>query len=300
MPLRTQDYIVLIGLKVSCIIGIFDWERKQKQDVLINLQIPCDAHKAAQRDNIADAVDYKKIAKTTIAFVEKSDFQLVETLAEKLADLLIKNFQLSEIELSVSKPAAIRGSQNVGITIHRFQTASNPQETVFLSLGSNINPKQNLELALMEISAKYSLQGLSHVYETSPVGNIQQDPYWNMAVAIATFEKPEKIRLWLSSLEKKAGRVKNKKNHSPRTLDVDLIAWKNLVKKSKDFSLPHPDVVSKAFVLFPLLEICPSWKHPETNISIIELAASFKDKNQKLKQLPAETFSAFYPQAIIK
>lgn len=298
--MRTPDYIVLTGLKISCIIGIFDWERKQKQDVLIDLKIPCDVRKASQKDSITDAVDYKKIAKTTIAFVEKSDFQLVETLAEKLSDLLMKTFQLTEIELSVSKPAAIRGSQNVGIKIHRVQPTVDPKDFIFLSLGSNINPSKNLELALKEISAKYSIQGLSHVYETSPVGYSNQKAFWNMTVAILTDEQPEKIRFWLAGLEKKAGRKKNQKKFGPRTLDVDLIAWKELVQKSKNFYLPHPDITSKAFVLFPLLEINPTWIHPETQKPIIELGASFKDKTQKIKQLSPEIFTAFPPRPIRK
>jgi dihydroneopterin aldolase/2-amino-4-hydroxy-6-hydroxymethyldihydropteridine diphosphokinase len=298
--LRTPDYIVLTGLKISCIIGIFGWERKKKQAVLIDLKIPCDAHKASQKDNIADAVDYKKIAKTVITFVEKSDFQLVETLAEKLAELLLKTFQLAEIELSVSKPAAIRGSQNVGVKIHRIQPIAFSNDLIFLSLGSNVNPRQNLELALKEISTKYLVQGVSHVYETSPVGYSNQTNFWNMAVAVFGYEKPEEMRLWLANLEKKAGRKKNKKSFGPRILDVDLITWKNLVRKSKTFCLPHPDIATKAFVLFPLLEISPTWVHPETQKPIIELAASFKDKAQKIRQLPAETFPAFPPKPIRK
>ncbi|HXL72014.1 MAG TPA: 2-amino-4-hydroxy-6-hydroxymethyldihydropteridine diphosphokinase [bacterium] len=298
--MRTPDYIVLTGLKISCIIGIFDWERKQKQAVLIDLKIPCDAHKASQKDNISDAMDYKKIAKTTIAFVEKSDFQLVETLGEKLAELLLKTFRLTEIELSVSKPAAIRGSQNVGVKIHRAQPVAGSAGLIFLNLGSNVNPEQNLNLALREISQKYPLQGLSHVYETSPVGDSNQSVFWNMAAAVSTHEKPEKIRLWSASLEKKAGRKKTTKNFGPRTLDVDLIVWKDLVQKSKTFQLPHPDIAAKAFVLFPLLEINPTWIHPETQKSIIELAALFKDKSQKIRQLPEETFAAFLPRPIRK
>jgi dihydroneopterin aldolase/2-amino-4-hydroxy-6-hydroxymethyldihydropteridine diphosphokinase len=298
-PLRTQDYIVLTGLKISCIIGIFDWERKKKQDVLIDLKIPCDVYKASQKDNIADAVDYKKIAKTAIAFVEKSDFQLVETLAEKLADLLMKTFRLAEIELSVSKPAAIRGSQNVGVKINRVQPADS-NELIYLSLGSNVKPRQNLELALKEIFKKYPLQGLSHVYETSPVGDSKQTAFWNMAAAVSTHEKPVMIRRWLAALEKKAGRKKNTKNFGPRTLDVDLIVWKDLVQKSKTFQLPHSDIAVKAFVLFPLLEINPTWVHPETKKPIIELAASLKDKTQKIRRLPTETFSAFLPKPIRK
>jgi len=298
--LKKPDYIVLTGLKVSCIIGIFEWERKKKQNVLIDLKIPCDARKAARRDNIKDAVDYKKIAKTTIAFVEKSDFQLVETLAEKLADLLLKTFRLTEVELSVSKPAAIRGSQNVGVKIHRTGSTAGPRELVFLSLGSNIRPQQNLTLALNEIAGRYDLQGLSHAYETSPVGYPGQAPFWNMAAAISTDEHPEKIRVWLAFLEKKTGRKKDQKNFGPRTLDVDLIAWKNTVHKSKTFRLPHPDIATKAFVLFPLLEISPTWTHPETQKSIIELAASFKDKTQKIKQLPVQTFAGFPPRVVRK
>jgi len=298
--LRATDYIALTGLKISCIIGIFDWERKQKQDVLIDVKIPTDAHKASRRDHISDAVDYKKIAKATIAFVEKSQFQLVETMAEKLADMLLKTFDLGEIELSVSKPAAIRGSQNVGIHIHRTRAGEALSDMVFLSLGSNISPKQNLGFALKAIEAKYSLQGLSHAYLTSPVGHSKQSPFWNMAAAISTKETPEKIRAWLAALEKRAGRVKKGKSFGPRTLDVDLIVWKELVERSKNFELPHPDIASKAFVLFPLLEVAPQWTSPLSGKPIVELAAEFKDKTQTIGQLPADTFPDFPPRTLRK
>lgn len=298
--MHTPDYILLTGLKVSCIIGIFDWERKQKQDVLIDLKIPCDAQKAAHRDDIVDAVDYKKIAKTTIAFVEKSSYQLVETMAEELADTLLRTFNLAEIELSVSKPTAIRGSQNVGIHIHRARSAGSLSELTFLSLGSNISPKQNLAFALRAITAKYPLQGLSHAYLTSPVGYSKQPAFWNMAAAIATDETPEKIRTWLSALEKKAGRTKKGKTFGPRTLDVDLIVWKNLVEDSKDIQLPHPDIASKAFVLFPLLEMAPHWVDPGSGKPIIELAAEFKGKDQTIQRLPTDVFTDFPPYSVRK
>ncbi len=298
--LRTSDYIVLTGLKISCIIGIFEWERKQKQDVLIDLKVPCDAQRAARRDNIADAVDYKKIAKTTITFVEKSRYQLVETMAEELADTLLKTFNLTEIELSVSKPTAIRGSQNVGVHIHRAKAISSLSELTFLSLGSNISPKQNLAFALKAIAVKYTLQGLSHVYLTSPVGYSKQPAFWNMAAAIATNETPEKIRIWLSTLEKKTGRTKRGKTFGPRTLDVDLIVWKDLVEDSKDIQLPHPDIASKAFVLFPLLEIAPHWVDPGSGKPIIELAAEFKGKDQTIQRLPTDVFADFPPYAVRK
>jgi 2-amino-4-hydroxy-6-hydroxymethyldihydropteridine diphosphokinase len=298
--LALKDYIILTGLKISCIIGIFNWEREQKQEIIIDLKFPCDIRKAAKRDNIVYTFDYKKIAKSTIAFVEKSKFQLVETLAESLAQFLIDNFHLPEVHLTVSKPGAIRGSQNVGIQIYRSKASTYSNLMTFLSLGSNIQPKQNLGWALREIQNKYSLEGLSHVYETSPVGYTHQSSFWNLVVAINTRDKPENIRKWIEELEKKGGRIRMKNAFGPRTLDVDLILWRNLVKKYKTFSLPHPDIQTKAFVLFPLLEVCPDLVHPKFNKSLIEIASEFKNHSQKIKRLPSDILQDFLPENLKK
>lgn len=114
-----RDTIFLQSLEAKCVIGIFDWERKVKQKVVIDLALPADIRKAAKRDRLEDTVDYKKIAKHTLAFVSKSRFFLIETLAERLAQSLLKKFDLPEIKIRLSKPGAIRGSKNVGIEIVR-------------------------------------------------------------------------------------------------------------------------------------------------------------------------------------
>lgn len=113
------DKIFLQSLEARCIIGIFDWERRIKQKVLIDLELPTDVRKAAKRDRIEDALDYKQIAKFTLAFVSESRYQLIETLAERLAQALLKKFKLRQVGLRVSKPGAVRGSKNVGIEILR-------------------------------------------------------------------------------------------------------------------------------------------------------------------------------------
>jgi 2-amino-4-hydroxy-6-hydroxymethyldihydropteridine diphosphokinase len=291
-----KDYIVLTGLKVRCIIGIFDWERKQKQDVVIDLKFPCDIRKASRRDDISDTFNYKRIAKTTISFVEKSQYQLIETLAKQLADLLLKDFDLSEIHLFVSKPGAVRGSQNVGIEIHRNASEPKVPKLMFLSLGSNIHPKKNLQLALSEIKKRYSIVGQSHTYETSPVGYARQEYFWNLVVAVEARETPKKVRHWIEILEKKAGRIPISDPFGPRPMDIDLILWGNQVKKYREFALPHPDIETKAFVLFPLLEINPNLIHPLFKKPLIELAAKFKDSSQKIRQLSLNTFPDFQPK----
>ena len=111
--------IFLEGLKVPCRIGIFDWERKVRQKVTVDLEMRSSIRRAARRDRIDDALDYKQVAKHILRFVSQSQFFLIETLAERLAQSLLKEFGRRQIRLRVSKPGAIRGSQNVGVEITR-------------------------------------------------------------------------------------------------------------------------------------------------------------------------------------
>jgi len=116
-----HDTIFIEALEVKCLIGIFDWERKIRQKVVIDLELPANIRKAAKRDRIEDTVDYKKISKRTIDFVSKSKYQLIETLAEKTASMILKEFRLPKIKVRVSKPGALRGSKNVGVEIIRHK-----------------------------------------------------------------------------------------------------------------------------------------------------------------------------------
>ena len=115
----TSDRIFLRGLAVECTIGFIDWERRVKQTVVIDLEFPVDCRKAARTDEVENTVDYKAVAKRVIAFVEASEFKLVETLAHRLGMLIIEEFPLEWVRISVNKPGAIRGSRDVGIVLER-------------------------------------------------------------------------------------------------------------------------------------------------------------------------------------
>ena len=118
---RKPDTIFLNGLEVECIIGFFDWERRIKQKVLIDFELPVDCTRAAVDDDVADTLDYKSVSKRIIAFVEASEFKLVETMAERLATLVIAEFDVAWIRLRINKPGAIRGSRDVGVAIERHR-----------------------------------------------------------------------------------------------------------------------------------------------------------------------------------
>ena len=114
-----SDSIFLRGLSIECIIGFIEWERRVKQTVVIDLELPVDCRKAALTDDVADTLDYKKVAKRVLAFVESSEFQLVETLAHRLALVILAEFALPWVRVSLNKPGAIRSSRDVGVVIER-------------------------------------------------------------------------------------------------------------------------------------------------------------------------------------
>jgi dihydroneopterin aldolase len=114
-----MDKIFIHALKTEAIIGIFDWERQVKQTVIIDLEISADIRKAALSDSIDDTLNYKRVAKRVLAFVEESRFHLVETLAEHIAMLILEECGAAAVHLSLSKPGAIRSSRDVGVVLDR-------------------------------------------------------------------------------------------------------------------------------------------------------------------------------------
>lgn len=114
-----MDIVFLHNLRIDTVIGVFDWERQIKQSVIIDLDMATDIHCAAQSDSLNDALDYKSVAKRISNFVENSQFQLVETLAEHIASILINEFHIPWVRVRVNKLGAIRNAQDVGVIIER-------------------------------------------------------------------------------------------------------------------------------------------------------------------------------------
>lgn len=111
----------LHGLKVECVIGVWEWERRIKQAVTIDLDMAVDIRRAAESDQLEDTLNYKAVAKRLIKFVGDSEFQLVETLAEKIAELLRAEFPISWCRVRINKRGAVRGASDVGVIIERGQ-----------------------------------------------------------------------------------------------------------------------------------------------------------------------------------
>ncbi len=113
------DHVFIEGLKIDTLIGIYDWERRIRQPLLFDIEMAFDNRVPAASDDIALTLNYKAVSKRLIAFVSQSSFGLVETLAEHCAQLILDEFDVSNVRLKLSKPGAVRGAHAVGVVIER-------------------------------------------------------------------------------------------------------------------------------------------------------------------------------------
>src|SRR5205085_1546179 len=114
---RAGDRIFLHGLTAECIIGFIDWERRVRQTVVLDIELPVDCTRAATSDEVAATLDYKRVAKRVLAYVAASEFKLVETLAHRVALLILEEFAVDWVRISLNKPGAVRHSRDVGVVI---------------------------------------------------------------------------------------------------------------------------------------------------------------------------------------
>jgi len=114
-----NDRVLIEGLEVRTVIGIYDWEREIRQTVRLDLEMIWDISRAAMTDSIEDTLDYKAVSKRLISFVEHSEFGLIEGLAEACAGIVLNEFHVPWLRLKMSKPGAVRGSENVAVVIER-------------------------------------------------------------------------------------------------------------------------------------------------------------------------------------
>ena len=118
----TKDLVFIEDLRIQTVIGVFDWEREITQTISLDLQMAYDISRAAKSDDIVDTLDYKAVSKRLIQFVESSEFQLVEALAEHCASIVLEEFPVTSLRLKLSKPGAVRGSSAVGVIIERGES----------------------------------------------------------------------------------------------------------------------------------------------------------------------------------
>ncbi|AYQ55989.1 Dihydroneopterin aldolase (EC [Bathymodiolus thermophilus thioautotrophic gill symbiont] len=118
-----MDIVFIQGLKIDCVIGIYDWEREIRQEITLDIEMSADIKAASETDHIDQTLDYKAVSKRLIDFVKTSEFQLVETLAEKITQIIIQEFGVEKVKLTLNKGEAVTGAQGVGVIIERVRAS---------------------------------------------------------------------------------------------------------------------------------------------------------------------------------
>lgn len=162
--------------------------------------------------------------------------------------------------------------------IHQIKDFSH---TAFIGIGTNEGDKlANIRFALSEIdgSDSSSIENVSSIYETLPMGEVQQENFLNAVIKIKTKLLPEGLFLFLKSVEKKAGRIKRER-WGPRELDLDILFYDDIIYNKNELIIPHSGVIERDFVLVPLIEIEPHLIHPILKVELSELLKELKTKN---------------------
>lgn len=270
-----SDVIHIKDLLLRAIVGINPEEREKRQDVLINITLHVDTRDAGYSDDIEDAVNYRTITKRVIRMVEASSFYLVERLVAEIATLCLMDPQVEGVRVRVEKPGALRFARSVGVEIYRTRAdlAAGPHR-VFVTLGSNIEPEDNLRAALRLLKEQLSVQAISHIYETAPIGKTDQENFLNGAVLINTPLTAGELKAGiLEPIEEKLGRVRTADKNAPRTIDLDIALFDYEILDLGPRHIPDPDILKYAHTVVPLADLAPYYIHPETGATLATIAA---------------------------
>ena len=157
----------------------------------------------------------------------------------------------------------------------------------FIGVGSNIEPERNLPRAVRFLAETCKVQAVSAVWETAPVGFEAQPSFLNAAIAIQTPSSAIHLKQnILRRIEQLLGRVRTADSHGPRTIDLDLLLFNDLVLNAGDFTVPDPDILLRPFVAIPLAELAPERQHPITGDSMASIAASFEISPKTMRARP--------------
>jgi 2-amino-4-hydroxy-6-hydroxymethyldihydropteridine diphosphokinase len=154
--------------------------------------------------------------------------------------------------------------------------------TIYLGLGSNLgNRQENLDQALKLLAQRMRLGKVSSIYDTEPIGNVNQPRFLNMACEAFTRLSPEGLLALVKGIEQKLGRYS--RSGEPRIIDIDVLLFGDQVVNTRDLVIPHPQIAERSFVLVPLSEIAPDVVHPVTKKTIKEMNQAIKEVQGVLK-----------------
>lgn len=256
-----MDKLYLKDVEIFANHGVFNEEKVLGQKFILSLELSLDLSIAAKTLDLSKSIHYGELCHNVEKEFQRESYELIETVAEKIAEYVLYNYNLvKEVKVILKKPWAPIGRHLDTAAIE----ISRKWHKVYISLGSNIGEKEeNIKTAIEKIisNKEIKLSKVSTIIETEPWGYEEQDSFKNAAIEIQTILNPAELMNLLLGIEKDMKRERVIR-WGPRIIDLDIILYDDLVTDDEFVTIPHPRMEEREFVLAPLNEIAPNVIHP--------------------------------------
>lgn len=274
-----MDIIRIDNLEVYAYHGVYDEEKEKGQYFYVNAELYTNTRKAGMNDDLDASTNYGTVCNFIHDFMTKHTYDLIETVAEQLAQALLLEFKLvKSVLLEIRKPHAPieKEFESVSVEIERGW------HEAFVAFGSNLGDKEKfIDEAIEALSnlPQINIVAISDKIVTEPYGNVEQDVFLNGVMKIETLLSADELLQILQKVEEHAGRER-KIHWGPRTLDLDIIFYDDDIISEDDLIVPHPDMKNRDFVLKPLMQIAPYKLHPVYRKTISDMYVELMAKKQ--------------------
>lgn len=271
-----MDEIRIKALKIYGHHGVFDFEKKEGQYFYVNAILKLNTQSAGIDDDLTLSVSYADVCTDIEKLLTENIYNLIETAAERVASMILDRYSLVQsVTVEICKPDApvSQTVENLSVCITRGR------HQVFIAYGSNMGDSKvtiSSAIAMIDSDPYCMVVNQSTMVISSPYGGVEQSDFYNGVIEIETYYEPENLLDELQKIELAHGR-KREVHWGPRTLDLDIILYDNLVINNRRLTVPHPDMCNRDFVLKPLAEIAGYFMHPIKNIRICDMADSLKE-----------------------
>lgn len=271
------DKIHIKNLEVFGNHGVFQEENKLGQKFLVSAVLYTGTREAGRNDDLTKSIHYGEVSHFITKYMMEHTFQLIETVAEQLAEALLLAFErLKWIDLEIQKPWAPIGLPLESVSVE----ISRGWHQAFIATGSNLGERG--EYIRKGINALRDckdciIEKESELIVTKPYGVTDQPEFLNGMLQIRTLLTPLELLHKLNEIEALANRER-KIHWGPRTLDMDIIFYDNLILDSEQLTIPHADMHNRSFVLEPLAELAPWYRHPVRGKNVREMLEELKEK----------------------
>ncbi len=257
----TKDRIEVKGIRCFAHHGVFEEEKEDGQDFIVDVTMYLPLREAGLRDDLELSVDYGKLALFINEYVTETRYDLLERVAENLAREILLKFPLGErVVLTIHKPGAPIPTEFEDVCV----TVDRSWHEAYVAFGSSMGDREKtINKAIEELSVKDDIyvHTVSDFYETEPYGGVATEKFVNGVMKIKTLLTPEELLSVLHDVEENAGRTREIR-WGDRTLDLDIVFYDKCVTEDEYLTIPHPDMKNRDFVLKPMAEIAPGLVHP--------------------------------------